>query len=91
MTALDQLCITKACEFLLEPMDHRTFIERYLRMKDQGFNHSINPYFVRDRNQYTAREMVLLINELANKFREMYNAGVNQEYTINLNVDTKKN
>lgn len=93
MNALDELCIKKACEFLLTPDKDIPAIVEYNRIlaiaetNPSGYIHRTR-YEFRD---YTAREMVLLINELANKFREVYQSGVNQEYTINLNTNIKQN
>lgn len=77
MNTLYTLCITKACEFLLTPDKDMDAILEYSRILAIA---ETNPsgYIRRTRYEfrdYTAREMILLINELANKFREVYNQG----------------
>lgn len=78
--ALDILCITKACEFLLlpDPIGAKTVhIDQYLRLK-VGEPYRLATRYTPVRNEYggySVTEMILLINELANKFRAAYDMG----------------
>jgi hypothetical protein len=77
MNPINTLAITKACEFLLEPHETLTTLEMYEALlkcnsvSPEVYTTNIRPEF----KHYTAGEMVLIINELANKFKEVYRIG----------------